>query len=98
VRPFGVSLLVAGFDDDGPQLYQVSADGTAAMGVCVQDEEGLPTEGPLMLMHLHPAARCISHLCAGGSLRLVLGVEGIRHRQELYQRKDVPGEAVSPRA
>lgn len=23
VRPFGVSLLVAGFDDDGPQLYQV---------------------------------------------------------------------------
>ena len=24
VRPFGVSLLVAGFDDDGPQLYQVS--------------------------------------------------------------------------
>ncbi len=28
VRPFGVSLLVAGFDDNGPQLYQVyvSAD------------------------------------------------------------------------
>ncbi|KAJ6688570.1 PROTEASOME ENDOPEPTIDASE COMPLEX [Salix koriyanagi] len=24
VRPFGVSLLVAGFDDKGPQLYQVS--------------------------------------------------------------------------
>ena len=24
VRPFGVSLLVAGFDDQGPQLYQVS--------------------------------------------------------------------------
>lgn len=23
VRPFGVSLLVAGFDDKGPQLYQV---------------------------------------------------------------------------
>jgi 20S proteasome subunit alpha 2 len=23
VRPFGVSLLVAGYDDDGPQLYQV---------------------------------------------------------------------------
>lgn len=23
VRPFGVSLLVAGFDDSGPQLYQV---------------------------------------------------------------------------
>ncbi|KAI3853620.1 hypothetical protein MKW98_025137 [Papaver atlanticum] len=23
VRPFGVSLLVAGFDDNGPQLYQV---------------------------------------------------------------------------
>jgi 20S proteasome subunit alpha 2 len=23
VRPFGVSLLIAGFDDDGPQLYQV---------------------------------------------------------------------------
>ena len=24
VRPFGVSLLVAGYDDEGPQLYQVS--------------------------------------------------------------------------
>lgn len=24
VRPFGVSLLVAGYDDKGPQLYQVS--------------------------------------------------------------------------
>lgn len=23
VRPFGVSLLVAGYDDNGPQLYQV---------------------------------------------------------------------------
>lgn len=23
VRPFGVSLLVAGYDDKGPQLYQV---------------------------------------------------------------------------
>jgi 20S proteasome alpha/beta subunit len=23
VRPFGVSLLCAGYDDDGPQLYQV---------------------------------------------------------------------------
>ena len=23
VRPFGVSLLIAGYDDDGPQLYQV---------------------------------------------------------------------------
>lgn len=25
VRPFGVSLLVAGYDDNGPQLYQVSS-------------------------------------------------------------------------
>jgi len=30
-----VSLLVAGFDDDGPQLYQVGEDGAAAMGFCV---------------------------------------------------------------
>jgi hypothetical protein len=29
VRPFGVSLLVAGFDDDGPQLYQVCGNGHA---------------------------------------------------------------------
>ena len=27
VRPFGVSLLVAGDDDDGPQLYQVDPSG-----------------------------------------------------------------------
>lgn len=27
VRPFGVSLLVAGFDDAGPQLYQVDPSG-----------------------------------------------------------------------
>jgi 20S proteasome subunit alpha 2 len=30
VRPFGVSLLVAGFDDDGPQLYQVSPRGRSS--------------------------------------------------------------------
>ncbi|CAL8149321.1 unnamed protein product [Prunus armeniaca] len=28
VRPFGVSLLVAGFDDSGPQLYQVDPSGS----------------------------------------------------------------------
>uniref|UniRef100_A0A2N9EJQ1 Proteasome subunit alpha type n=1 Tax=Fagus sylvatica TaxID=28930 RepID=A0A2N9EJQ1_FAGSY len=28
VRPFGVSLLVAGFDDNGPQLYQVDPSGS----------------------------------------------------------------------
>jgi 20S proteasome subunit alpha 2 len=28
VRPFGCSLLVAGFDDAGPQLYQVDPSGT----------------------------------------------------------------------
>jgi 20S proteasome subunit alpha 2 len=28
VRPFGVSLLMAGFDDNGPQLYQIDPSGT----------------------------------------------------------------------
>ncbi|GER41662.1 proteasome subunit alpha type [Striga asiatica] len=28
VRPFGVSLLVAGYDDKGPQLYQVDPSGS----------------------------------------------------------------------
>ncbi|CAM6090124.1 unnamed protein product [Calypogeia fissa] len=28
VRPFGVSLLVAGYDDNGPQLYQVHSSGS----------------------------------------------------------------------
>ena len=28
MRPFGVSLLVAGFDDAGPQLYQVDPSGS----------------------------------------------------------------------
>jgi len=27
VRPFGVSLMVAGYDDNGPQLYQVDPSG-----------------------------------------------------------------------
>ena len=27
VRPFGLSLLVAGYDDNGPQLYQVDPSG-----------------------------------------------------------------------
>ena len=27
VRPFGASLLVAGFDDDGPHLYQIDPSG-----------------------------------------------------------------------
>jgi 20S proteasome subunit alpha 2 len=29
VRPFGVSCLVAGYDDDGPQLFQVYPSGAA---------------------------------------------------------------------
>merc|ERR1711934_731417 len=29
VRPFGVSLLVAGFDDKGPQLYQADPSGAS---------------------------------------------------------------------
>jgi 20S proteasome subunit alpha 2 len=28
VRPFGVSLLCAGYDDDGPHLYQIDPSGT----------------------------------------------------------------------
>ena len=28
MRPFGVSLLVAGYDDAGPQLYQVDPSGS----------------------------------------------------------------------
>lgn len=28
VRPFGVSLLLAGYDDNGPQLYQVDPSGS----------------------------------------------------------------------
>lgn len=28
VRPFGVSLLAAGFDEDGPQLYQIDPSGS----------------------------------------------------------------------
>lgn len=28
VRPFGVSLMMAGYDDNGPQLYQVDPSGS----------------------------------------------------------------------
>ncbi|KAF2594850.1 hypothetical protein F2Q70_00045711 [Brassica cretica] len=28
MRPFGVSLVVAGYDDKGPQLYQVDPSGS----------------------------------------------------------------------
>ncbi|BBH01309.1 N-terminal nucleophile aminohydrolases superfamily protein [Prunus dulcis] len=44
VRPFGVSLLVAGFDDSGPQLYQVDPSGSyfswkaSAMGRMYTDD------------------------------------------------------------
>lgn len=27
VRPFGVSILFAGYDEDGPQLYQIDPSG-----------------------------------------------------------------------
>ena len=30
-RPFGVALLVAGYDDDGPQLYYADPSGTFAL-------------------------------------------------------------------
>lgn len=29
MRPFGVSCLAAGYDDDGPQLYQIDPSGAA---------------------------------------------------------------------
>ncbi|XP_028054684.1 proteasome subunit alpha type-2-B-like [Camellia sinensis] len=47
VRPFGVSLLVAGFDDEGPQLYQVDPSGSyfswkaSAMGKNVSNAKTL---------------------------------------------------------
>ena len=28
MRPFGVSLLMAGFDENGPQLYQIDPSGS----------------------------------------------------------------------
>ena len=28
MRPFGVSLLIAGYDNQGPQLYQVDPSGS----------------------------------------------------------------------
>merc|ERR1712207_17062 len=28
VRPFGISLMIAGYDDSGPQLFQVDPSGT----------------------------------------------------------------------
>lgn len=28
MRPFGVSLLMAGYDDNGPQLYQIDPSGS----------------------------------------------------------------------
>lgn len=28
MRPFGVSLLMAGYDENGPQLYQIDPSGT----------------------------------------------------------------------
>jgi len=28
VRPFGVSVLIAGYDDEGPQLYQIDPSGS----------------------------------------------------------------------
>ncbi len=28
MRPFGVSLMLAGYDDNGPQLYQIDPSGS----------------------------------------------------------------------
>jgi hypothetical protein len=47
VRPFGVSLLMAGYDENGPQLYQVDPSGSyfawkaSAIGKNMVSQEGM---------------------------------------------------------
>lgn len=57
VRPFGVSLLVAGFDDDGPQLYQVRRD--------AQHSTHTGAAAPRRLCWLSLMLRITSHILCG---------------------------------
>lgn len=64
VRPFGISILVAGFDEEGPQLYQVDPSGAyfgwraSAIGKNFSNAKTFFGEA---LQRGHGAGRCRSH-------------------------------------
>ena len=89
VRPFGISLLLAGSDHNGPQLYQIDPS-VRHMHTCT---------------HLHRSVSLSLSLSLGLGLSLsltspspspfaglLLCLEGVCDRQAYGQREDLPGE------
>jgi hypothetical protein len=89
VRPFGVSLLIAGYDDNGPQLYQV-----CMRRYIVHDRTPYVSCYIISPFFLIKCWVPFLFICLGWSLRFILLLESICHGKKCVQRQDISGKEV----
>ena len=86
VRPFGVSLLVAGYDDKGPQLYQVLQFPLSSFWNSIANS-------PHKLWN--PFSFYYVNFGIGGSFRFIFLLESFSNGEKCLQCKDISWEEVS---